>query len=66
MIATSNRTTRTPLLPRQGGMASTVASTTVAVSAEDLVLQAEEHFNVSGASVIAAWLLALILGVSLC
>jgi len=34
------------------------------ISAEDLIHTADEHWNVSGASVIAAWLLTVVVGVS--
>jgi hypothetical protein len=34
------------------------------ISAEDLIHTADEHWNVSGASVLAAWLLTVVVGVS--
>ena len=40
------------------------SSTDYKVTADDFVVQAEQHFSVSGTSVIAAWLMAAILGVS--
>lgn len=42
-----------------------VGNTTGVVSAADIIQTAEEHWNVSGSSVVAAWLAAIIVGVSL-
>ena len=52
------------LWPRQSAAPSSGAGGGGVVNSDDLIEEAEAHFNVSGTSVLAAWGLTLVAGVS--